>query len=609
MDKVSEKHPHINITWQSLLDASEVGLFVLDRDERVVWANSFARRVRLDTCLDPDIAVGNNFSDLLPPDRREPVKQVLSEIFGGEKKSYEVCYNQGTANEIWIDAHYSPIIEENGEINYICITVADISERKRKEQELKRLERRWKFALEGAGNGVWEYNFQTGDIFYSSFYKQMLGYTDQNFDNQTSEWLRRIHPEDRHRVADIDRQYLEDKITTHSVEYRLQHKSGNFIWVLDKGMLLERDENGAPLKLIGTNKDITARREAEEQLLKSEQRFSSFMDNSPSLTWIMDEKHVFHYMNRPYMEAFNLTEDAIGKSMYDIFPKEICDGFALNNALVWHRDATLETIEEGRGPDGEQQFYQIFKFPLPGEPGNRLMGGVALDITGKLHAEKQLADERERNKQKLIQGIIDAQEKERDELAYELHENVNQILSSAKMMLEVASSDPGMAQDFVKRSLPHISDAINELRKISQGLRPSTLRDISLEAAISEVVFAVNSKRRTEVRSFQKGISNIKNLHPDLKLVVLRTVQELLNNISRHSEAKQAELNLEVDAEKLLLTIRDDGKGFDPATLNKGVGLNNIINRIEFHRGTVRIEATPGQGSRIHIVLPLLSAS
>ena len=608
MEKATDLSPYTGLSWQALLDASQVGLFLLDRQYNIVWANEYARRVRYDACMNPDIIPGTHFPDILPKARREPVQEVLKEAFNGVQKEYEVCYHRHTPNETWLQVHYAPIAGANGEVEFICMTVLDISVRKQKEMELALLEQRWKFALEGAGNGVWEYNFQTGEIYYSAYYKKMLGYTEEEFPDKANEWQQRIHPEDAKRVADIDRRYIEKEIENHSIEYRLKHKDGHFIWVLDRGMLLETTSTGKPGRLIGTNKDITARKAAEEELQRSEHRFASFMDNSPTMTWIMDEQHIFHYMNRPYMDAFNLSEEAIGKSMYEVFPKEVCDAFAANNRAVWEKGATLETIEEGRGPNGEVQYYQIYKFPLPGDYSIKMIGGVALDITAKLESEKVLTVERERNKQKLIQGIIDAQEKERDELAYELHENVNQILSSAKMMLEVAAGDPALSQEFVHRSLPFISEAISELRKISQGLRPSTLRDISLEAAISEVVFTINSKKKVQVKNFQKGLALTRHLHPDLKLVVLRAIQELLSNVSRHAEAKEAELNIDASGEILHFSVRDNGKGFDPKNVAKGVGLSNIINRIEYHGGSVVIEATQEGGSLVSITLPLLTA-
>lgn len=605
MNRIPDKQHPLHPAWQVLLDACQAGLFLLDDDFNIIWANEYARTLRHRTCHEGDVRAGVPFVDVLPEKRRSEVHSVLERVKKGEFISYQVPYECWDESKAWIQASYSCIRNEAGETTHICITVTDITDLKNKEAALHESEQRWKFALEGAGNGVWEYNFQTGSAYYSSFYKQMLGFDETEFDNRAEEWRRRIHPDDRKRVEAIDHEYLSGKIDNHAIEYRLLNKQGGYTWVLDTGMVLERDAHGKPLRLIGTNKDISLRKEAQEQLFFSEQRFISFMDHSPTMTWIMDENHVFHYMNDVYRKTFNLDDVDVGRSMYDIFPREICDSFAKNNLLVWKEDRAMELLEDARGPQGEVLKLQIFKFPLKKENGLRMLGGVALDITEKIKIEQTLAEERERNKRALIQGIIDAQEKERDELAYELHENVNQVLTSAKLMLEVAAEKPELGQEFVRRSLPYIGEAITELRNLSHGLRPATLNDISLEAAIVEAVQTANNKGKVRVAYSYKNAGVRRQVPADIQLVLLRTVQEQLSNIIKFSGAENAEVYLQLDDELVTLEVEDNGNGFDPVKKSRGVGLNNIINRVEYHKGKWKIDSEPGEGCLLKIEIPL----
>ena len=567
MNRLSDSKHSLPAAWQVLLDACHAGLFLLDKDFQIVWVNDYARRLRLRAFQDGEIKSGISFLDLLPAARRNDVRHSLERVKQGEHFSYQAPYESRNGNTEWVQASYSPV-QNGNETTHICITLTDVTELKIKEAALFNSEQRWKFALEGAGNGVWEYNFKTEAVYYSAFYKKLLGFEESEFDNEAAEWRQRIHPDDRKRVEMIDQKYLTGKADNHTVEYRLRNKQNTYTWVEDAGMVLERDAEGAPVRLIGTIKDISSGKEAEEQLFLSEQRFLSFMDHSPTMTWIMDENHVYHYMNEVYRKTFNLSDADVGRNMYDIFPKDICDSFARNNKLVWEQDRAMELVEDARSPQGQLLKLQIFKFPLKKENGVRMLGGVALDITEKIMAEQSLAEERERNKRALIQGIIDAQEKERDELAYELHENVNQVLTSAKLMLEVAAEKPDLAQEFVKRSLPYIGEAIRELRNLSHGLRPATLNDISLEAAIVEAVQAANNKGKVRVAYSYKNTGVRRQVPPDVQLVLLRTVQEQLSNIIKFAGAEHAEVNLQLDDELVHWRCRIMAKDLMPPGKN-----------------------------------------
>jgi len=110
-----------------------------------------------------------------------------------------------------------------------------VNKRKRAEQELKSSQELWQFALEGSGDGVWQYDFKTQAVFFSKQYKKMLGYEENEFKNEINEWTGRIHPEDRDKVEKINRLYFENEIADHQREYRIRHKEGHYLWMGPKG--------------------------------------------------------------------------------------------------------------------------------------------------------------------------------------------------------------------------------------------------------------------------------------------------------------------------------------------------------------------------------------
>lgn len=138
--------------------------------------------------------------------------------------------------------------------------------RQKAQQALALSEERWKFALEGAGDGVWDRNLQTGEVVFSKRYKEIHGLADDELENQAEAWHARIHPDDLARIEDDRRAYFSGESPIYANERRMQTRDGSWIWILSRGMVVSRDAQGKPLRMIGTHTDITERHEREEAL-------------------------------------------------------------------------------------------------------------------------------------------------------------------------------------------------------------------------------------------------------------------------------------------------------------------------------------------------------
>jgi len=139
-------------------------------------------------------------------------------------------------------------------------------ERRQAEQALKESEFRWKFAIEGSGDGVWDWNISTDEAQYSKRWKEMLGYAEDDILPTNQEWLTRIHPDDRSYVAETMQAYLEGKAPIYVVEYRLQCKDQSYKWILGRGTVVSHSADGKPLRMIGTHTDIDLRKAAAEEI-------------------------------------------------------------------------------------------------------------------------------------------------------------------------------------------------------------------------------------------------------------------------------------------------------------------------------------------------------
>jgi len=704
----------------AVLNSISEGFFLLDIHFNIVLFNKQGGRfIKMVSQTYPK--KGDSILDVIPAEHKEQARVILEDVIKGSQQEYDIKIRVNDKILSFMIS-YSPIVSKNT-VSGICITAKDITEKKNAEYQLNKSKRRWQFALEGSGNGVWEYNFKTKETYYSPSYKKILGFNDEEFLNDSKEWESRIHPDDITIVKKIDKEYENGTLEKHSAEYRIKNKAGLYIWVLDTGMLVEKTVEGKPVLLIGTQSDINEKKIAEEKLKKLNERFVSFMDNTPTLTWIIDDKAQFRYINQPYMKAFNLDAQAIGKSIYDFFPKEICDSYVKNNNRVWESGIALETIEEGISPDGSKLILRIFKFPLASEGNTRLLGGSALDIT-QLHnakeellisneryyyadkatsdaiwdwnitdnkivwgeayktlfgheneklsfdffgqylhpddkeevlksledalagandqrrkeyrfrcgdgtykhvldksyivrnekgealrmigamrditerryLEKILTEEKEQRQKDIMKAVMDAQENERSEVSYELHESVNQILASSKLMLGF-ELDKKNTNSYITQAIKNIQTAMDEIRTISYRLNPSIIQLAGLDGALADLASKSKVTHNINV-SFRQSGKSIFIPYP-LQIAIFRIVQAQLDNIIKHAQATEAQITLAAKNNQLILTIMDNGVGFNEKLSSKKLGLQNIFNRVHFHNGKVFLKTALGKGCKL----------
>ncbi len=187
----------------------------------------------------------------------------------------------------------------------------EIAERKLVEDALRESEARWQFALEGTGDSLWDWNAQTNEVYFSPRWKAMLGYAVDEVGSGLEEWDGRIHPDDRERVyAELNR-HLRGESDFYASEHRLRCKDGSYKWILDRGKVISRTADGAPLRVIGTHSDITENKNAEMALRESEARFRSLFEQTHDAVFILD-------LEGRHLAANQRAVDMFGYSMEEI---------------------------------------------------------------------------------------------------------------------------------------------------------------------------------------------------------------------------------------------------------------------------------------------------
>jgi two-component system sensor histidine kinase UhpB len=204
----------------------------------------------------------------------------------------------------------------------------------------------------------------------------------------------------------------------------------------------------------------------------------------------------------------------------------------------------------------------------------------------------------------ITEAVILAQEKERTEIGKELHDNVNQILGASNLYLNSAMTDEQMRQELLERSMQLVSNAINEIRKISKSLITPGLGEIGLIESIGDIMDDLKvAKNKMAIDLDLQNISE-EQIEDRRKLTLFRIVQEQLNNIVKHAEATRVLIRLSGEQDHIVLTVADNGVGFDVNRHRKGVGITNIISRAEILSGKVELQSSPGEGCMLTVSLP-----
>lgn len=226
------------------------------------------------------------------------------------------------------------------------------------------------------------------------------------------------------------------------------------------------------------------------------------------------------------------------------------------------------------------------------------------DVTGLKELEEQLLNVKLQQQKEISEIMVRVQEKERSRIGHELHDNVNQILSSAKLFVDMIPAGKEQDATFKQKSLEYIMMAIEEIRKLSRELVVPQLQGKSLSDSISGLVEDIRLSGAMNISfSFDKGVED---LSPGKKVTIFRIVQEQLKNILKYSKASHAAIRLSSPEEYAELLISDDGVGFNPRQTPQGIGLSNIYERTRYYNGTVEIRTAPGKGCSLEVRIPIL---
>jgi PAS domain S-box-containing protein len=485
-------------------------------------------------------------------------------------------------------------------------------------RELERSEERYRHLVEMLPGVVYRNEIDVDEraltrcVYISPRIDDVLGYSPQEWIADPDLWIRIVHPGDREAV--LAENEAADAKGVATFEYRAIRKDGGHVWIHDEGVFVAGDGDH-PGYWQGVMIDVTAQRVADAGIHELAESLRSVFAAAPVAILVMDADSIVRQWNPAAEQMFGWTAtEAIGQPLPVVPMEEWREHLELRDRVLEGNDvAGLELMR--RRKDGSDIAVELWTAPMRTAEGE-VTGIVTIfeDVTERRRTEQErqqlrdalaeraedsarLADER----QQMLRRIVTAQEAERERVALELHDGLGQILTSISLFAsDLESEVPPKARGRVARVNELVRRAIADSRQLVWSLRPPELERLGLVPALRRLAEETNAESITV--DLHEEIGELR-LDAETEAVVYRVVQEAVNNAIKHAHASAVSILLRRRGDVLSTIVEDNGRGFDPGSIQpgRGLGLIGMRERAELVGGDVVIESSPDAGTRVRL--------
>lgn len=306
---------------RKVMESAAVGMSIVGIDRRTIYVN---RAYEAMLGYEPGARLGRLAEEAIFAEDRVAVMLRFEQVVRGEIEdvSVECRMNHADGHPVWALISASLLRSDaTGKPLYVIVQIINIDRQKRAEAALADSESRWNFALESAGQGVWDHDIRKDDMFYSRMWRRMRGIPDDEYiDPAQDKWLARVHPDDVPKIlATVQKQDAGEE-GYDTLEYRERHRDGHYMWILSRGKPVEWDKDGNALRTVGTDTDITRLKHAEAQLAEEKERFRVTLESIGEGVIAVDAEGNVQYMNPAAEKLTGWSEaDAFGQPLWWIF--------------------------------------------------------------------------------------------------------------------------------------------------------------------------------------------------------------------------------------------------------------------------------------------------
>jgi two-component system, cell cycle sensor histidine kinase and response regulator CckA len=558
-------------------------------------------------------------SDLHPEDRQRAAAAFAAmSLERVPDVEYRIVRPDGEVR--WLSTSGFPVRDGSGAIVRIAGITEDITSQKEAHRALKTSEERLALALEGAEQGFWDWNVQSGSLYLSSQWERMLGYEPGEVEPHVRSWEQMTHPEDLPWALKAVREHLRGDTPIYETEHRIRHKQGHWIWVLDRGKVVERDAAGEPMRMIGTHTDVTRSKHAEEELRRQKDLLQTVFDRLPVMLGLFDERGRLEWVNRAWERVLGFSaSDPEGMALSPDLPSGPATGEGPDHGVEgepnW-RDVPV------RRRGGEIAWLHWATVRL--SDGRSI--GIGQDVTAQRHLEEQLGQAQKMEAVGQLAGGV----------AHDFNNLLTVISGHASMLLWHLPED-----EIAQESLDAIREAAGRAASLTAQLLAFGRKQI-LHPRVLDLNAVVRQAHGMVRRLVRASIEIHLDLDPHIGRVRVDPTQidQVLLNLTLNARdalpatggrIRISTRNRRVDAsdraqhrsaepgEYVCLSVEDNGCGirpehiprlFDPFFTTKGVGegtglgLSTVFGIVEQSSGCILVRSQPGMGAVFDVLLP-----
>jgi PAS domain S-box-containing protein len=482
----------------------------------------------------------------------------------------------------------------------------EITEHKKAEKELLRAKINYRMIADFTYNWEWWTNLDGTFRYVSPACERITGYKADLFIKDHSFLREIIVPEDRDKWDKHHNESHQDS-GLREMQFRIKKADGDVRWIEHACQPVFTRENEF-LGFRASNQDITKRKQAEETLRESEEKFKTVVTNNEEIVYMIAKDGTFLLSEGKGLSKLGLKSgQVVGKSIFELYK----DYPRMLNEM--RRAFNGETVTSEINIDGN--YFRNWYTPHKNHEGEIIgLLGLSINITERMLAE-QARQKIEEELRILSAQLMTAEERERKRIAGDIHDTIGQALSAIKFSVEnslftINKKDFSAAAQSLESIIPLTQQAIEEVRRIIMDLRPSILDDLGLVATISWFCREYESIY-TSIRIDKEINVDEADIESSLKIVIYRILQEALNNAAKHSQTDIIHLHLMKNQDELELMVKDTGVGFELDEISsiniyeKGLGLTSMRERAQLSGGTFKIKSSPGMGTGLSVSWPI----
>jgi PAS domain S-box-containing protein len=463
---------------------------------------------------------------------------------------------------------------------------------------------RYRLASTAGAVGVWDWNFDSNELYVDPGLKALLGFEDGEITSRPEDWGSRVHPDDLPVSAARVKACIDGETDVYEVAHRMLHKDGNARWFLSRGSAI-RGADGALLRLVGTKVDITERKRASDQFrLALEATTTGMLMVSGAGRIVLVNAHVeqlFGYRREELIDT--LVDRLLPEFARDADPE----------AHAFHWDGPLPTADryelDGVRKDGTVIPLEIGFSPLRSPEGDFVLCSIT-DVTERRQAERERNDLTTQLRD-LAGRLIAAQEMERTRIARDLHDDISQQLAALSIALSgvrrhaAALSGGANVEAEIVVLQQRTTRLAESVRNLSHELHPDVIRHSGLTASLAAYCEGISQPPAFSVTCLAEG--NVDAIDQAVVTSLYRIAQEALHNVVKHANARHATVRLVRVGDSAELTVSDDGCGFDVHIRKTGTGLGlvSITERVRMIGGTLSIVTAANKGTQLRVHVPM----